>query len=122
MTGGKGRPRPDLHLLSDIVFWGERVSQHLSGVDEAEFLSTPALSDAVCWCISCIGEAAGRLRQEWPDVDARNAELELANAYAMRNRIAHGYFDLDEEILWQAATVSIPKLVAAARRVLDATP
>lgn len=29
----------------------------------------------------------------------------------MRNRIAHRYFDLDPQIVWQTATVSLPALV-----------
>jgi uncharacterized protein with HEPN domain len=35
---------------------------------------------------------------------------------AMRHRIVHAYFDLDWQILWDAATDDIPKL---RRQVLD---
>jgi uncharacterized protein with HEPN domain len=30
----------------------------------------------------------------------------------MRNRIAHGYFGLDFEIVWDTVTLSIPDLLA----------
>ena len=106
--------------LSDIVFWGERIGTHLSSITEERFLADGTLVDAVCFCISCIGEAAARVRRNWPDFAALNPDLELAHSSAMRNRIVHGYFDVDHRIVWTAATVSIPALVKAARKCLEA--
>ena len=73
--------------LSDIVFWGERIGTHLSSITEERFLADGTLVDAVCFCISCIGEAAARVRRNWPDFAALNPDLELAHSSAMRNRI-----------------------------------
>jgi uncharacterized protein with HEPN domain len=63
------------------------------------------------------GEAAGAISRRWPDYAA---ELQLSSAYAMRNRIAHGYFKIDFGIVWAAATISVPTLVSAARAKIDA--
>jgi uncharacterized protein with HEPN domain len=106
--------------LKDIVFWGDRVGQHLAGVSEDRFLIDDLRSDAVCFCISCLGEAAARIRREWPNFVATRPDLELAAASAMRNRIVHGYFAVDNRIVWTAATVSIPRLVEMARKLLTA--
>jgi uncharacterized protein with HEPN domain len=38
----------------------------------------------------------------------------------MRNRISHGYFSIDFGIVWKAATESVPELVIAARKEIDA--
>ena len=54
-------------LLRDVVFWGNRLARHLQGVDERRFLADELISDACCWCLVCIGEAAGRIRQLRPD-------------------------------------------------------
>jgi uncharacterized protein with HEPN domain len=37
----------------------------------------------------------------------------------IRNRIIHGYDSVDHEIVWSAATVSVPLLFAQITRVLD---
>ena len=103
-------------LLADIIFWGERLTLHLGSIGESEFHGDATTCDAVCWCIACIGEAAGAISRRWPDYDA---ELQLSSAYAMRNRIAHGYFKIDFGIVWAAATVSVA-LVTAARAKIDA--
>lgn len=105
-------------LLSDIVFWGDRISAHIESLSEREFSSDQRTCDAVCWCITCMGEAAGKLLQRYPHLRESGAELSLANAYAMRNRIAHGYFSIDLGIVWRAATESVPSMVSAARREL----
>lgn len=106
-------------LLADIVFWGERVSQHLADSREDDFLQNALLCDAICWCISCVGEAAGKIRQGWPDFSFQNPDLELAQSYAMRNRIVHGYFGVDARVVWNVATISLPRLAEAARKRIN---
>lgn len=105
-------------LLEDIVVWGDRLARHLTAIDEKAFYKSPLICDAACWCIVCIGEAAGRIRQFRPDIAQRHAGLELAKAYAMRNRLAHGYDTLDVGLLWFSATESVPALVEEARSAI----
>jgi uncharacterized protein with HEPN domain len=104
-------------LLDDIVFWSERLASHIDGMTESRFTQNIAICDAVCWCISCIGEAAGAIRRRWPELEA---ELELSHAYAMRNRIAHGYFTIDLGIVWMTANSSVPAIGQAARNKINA--
>jgi len=106
-------------LLRDIIFWGARLAQHLRDVDEIRFLADERISDAACWCMICIGEAAGRIRQLRPDFSDRHPDFELAKAYAMRNRLAHGYDALDLGLLWEAATTSVPTFVQQAQFAID---
>jgi uncharacterized protein with HEPN domain len=47
--------------LSDIVDWGERLQDHLKGVDRDAFFASPILRDAASKCAEAIGEAAGKL-------------------------------------------------------------
>jgi uncharacterized protein with HEPN domain len=117
MTGGYREEAAA--LLRDIVFWGTRLTHHLRNVDEPRFLSDTLLSDACCWSMICIGEAAGRIRQLHPDFSERYPNFELAKAYAMRNRLAHGYDALDLGLLWEAATVSVPLFVQQAQFAID---
>jgi uncharacterized protein with HEPN domain len=36
----------------------------------------------------------------------------------MRNRLSHGYFDIDPQVLWDTATIDLPKIVRAAPNAL----
>jgi uncharacterized protein with HEPN domain len=104
------------HLLADIIFWGERLQGHIEGLTEAEFIANGMTVDSACWCISCIGEAAGVLLRNYPEL----TELKLGEAYAMRNRLTHGYFSVDQGIVWAVCQASVPEIIEAARNHLNA--
>ncbi len=59
--------------------------------------------------IGLIGEAAANLP---PDYRERHAEVPWASAIATRNRLIHGYFDLNPARTWNTASQAIPLFVA----------
>lgn len=67
--------------------------------------------EAGCWCIQCVGEAAGKLLQAYPDFPDDDLRKELGLANAARNRLTHGYYDLSREQVWQTLDASFPKLL-----------
>jgi uncharacterized protein with HEPN domain len=71
--------------------------------------------DAACKCVEAIGEAAGKLDDLDSELDGTVPDLNLKLARRMRDRISHGYFQIDLEILWSTVTDAIPKTMAAAR-------
>jgi uncharacterized protein with HEPN domain len=72
---------------------------------------------ALVRAIEVIGEAASRVsddaRQTAPEVPWRQIA-------GMRNRLIHGFFDVDVEIVWRTATEDVPTLVSALARFRDA--
>lgn len=101
-------------LLRDIGFWAERAEAYAAGHSEETFAADQKTADAVCWCIACVGEAAGTILRRWPELkDA----LDLVQAYSMRNRITHGYFAVDLGIVWNVSKTYLPELRAAANAV-----
>jgi uncharacterized protein with HEPN domain len=109
--------RREREWLSDIISWGERLQDHLSGIDRQAFFGSILIQDAACKCVEAIGEAAGNLDDLDPELDGNVAGLNLKLARKMRDRISHGYFQIDLEILWNTVTDAIPKTVAAARSI-----
>jgi uncharacterized protein with HEPN domain len=109
--------RREREWLSDIISWGERLQDHLSGIDRQAFFGSILIQDAACKCVEAIGEAAGNLDDLDPELDRNVADLNLKLARKMRDRISHGYFQIDLEILWNTVTDAIPKTVAAARSI-----
>ena len=57
--------------------------------------------DAVVRNIEIIGEAAGCLTR---DLKAKYPQVEWRFATATRNRLVHGYFDVDANKSWDTAT------------------
>ena len=60
--------------------------------------------------LEIIGEAAGHLSDRFA---AAHPGLDIAGARRMRDFIAHSYFKVDPDLVWDAITVSVPELTAA---------
>ena len=51
-------------------------------------------------CLEIIGEAAANIDQDFRD---KHAEVPWRPIIAMRNRLMHGYFDIELTIVWNTA-------------------
>jgi uncharacterized protein with HEPN domain len=67
--------------------------------------------------LEVIGEAVGRAEEVDPVFVASIVDVRAVTG--MRNRIAHGYDQLDHTILWRTATVSVPVLRAEIEQLLS---
>lgn len=65
--------------------------------------------------LQIIGEAARALPE---DVRAIAPEIPWSNIVGMRNILVHGYFDIDTDIVWNAATRDVPAIKPAVERLL----
>ena len=72
-------------------------------------LDTDLLALAVVRLLEIIGEAAARVPAEERDL---RAGIQWSSIVGLRNRLIHGYDDIDHDIVWEIATVDIPALVA----------
>jgi len=81
-----------------------------------EFLSDPVLRRACQRSFEIIGEAAKNIpasyRQEHPGVPWREMS-------AMRDRLIHGYFGVDDAIVWDVIQGHIPPLQAVIKRLIE---
>jgi uncharacterized protein with HEPN domain len=103
--------------LSDIISWGERLDGHIVGMRYEDFLEDTKTQDAASKCAGAIGMAAYKLNQLDSSLEREFPDLQLSLAYKSRNRLSHGYYAMDQSILWNTVSESIPKTVAAARLV-----
>ena len=108
--------RSVIDWLDDIIAWGERLEGHLHGISYEAFLRDTKTQDAAAKCAEAIGLAANELAKLDPSLEARFPELQLSLAYRARNKLSHGYYMVEQQIVWTTVTVSIPQTVAAARR------
>jgi uncharacterized protein with HEPN domain len=109
-------------FLSHILEAIERIDHYTGDMDEPAFAGNLLVQDAVVRNFEIIGEASRNIETRYPDFAARHPELPLAFAYQMRNALAHGYFKVDLEIVWNTIQRDLPDLharVKAAAEDLD---
>jgi uncharacterized protein with HEPN domain len=66
--------------------------------------------------LEIIGEAAGRIPQEWRE---RYPTIPWSSAVSIRNRLIHGYDDVDLDIVWQTVREDLPRLIEMIEDALE---
>ena len=66
--------------------------------------------------LQILGEAASGLPQ---DVRVLAPDVPWPSIVGMRNVLVHGYFDIDADIVWEAARRDVPALRSALQRLLQ---
>lgn len=65
--------------------------------------------------IEIVGEAAARISRE---TQAEIPQLPWAAIIGMRNRLVHGYLDVDLDLVWSTLTDDLPPLIPVLERTL----
>jgi uncharacterized protein with HEPN domain len=51
----------------------------------------------------------------YPGFAERHPKVQWRNMRGMRNRIAHGYFDIDLDVVWDTVQIALPDLLEKLR-------
>ena len=87
------------------------IGDFVKGTSKDAFLQDVLKQRAVGMNLLMIGEVVTRLTEEFPEVVAAHPEVPWTKMRGMRNRIAHGYFNIDLQTVWDTATNNIPELI-----------
>lgn len=68
--------------------------------------------------VEIVGEAAARVT---PETRLANPSIPWQSIVTMRNRLIHGYFDIDLDTVWSTVTDDLPPLLSALRNILPKT-
>ena len=98
----------DSAYILDIFTSARLVRSYMEGVGLDKFLADIQLQDSVIRRIEVIGEAAGRIS---PQFQKTRPEIPWQAMIGMRNRMIHGYDDIDFDIIWNTTQESIPLLL-----------
>jgi len=93
----------------------ESVGQFMAGRQRVDLDRDRMLLFAVVRAIEVIGEAASRVSDE---TRAANPAIPWSAIVSMRNRLVHGYFDIDTEIVWKTATGELADLLPRLRALI----
>ncbi len=69
--------------------------------NKEDFLADTKAQDAIFMRIQALGEEIAHLNK---DFLASHPALELRKIIGLRNRIAHGYFEIDTGVIWDTLT------------------
>ena len=58
-----------------------------------------------------IGEAATKVLDRHPEFVSEHPEVLWRNMRGMHNRIAHGYFDINLDVVWDTVKTALPELL-----------
>ena len=106
--------------LAHIVEAIDRIDRYVDDMEELTFLSDEKTQDAVVRNFEILGEAANNIEKQHPAYAQVHADVPWALMYTMRNRVAHGYFKVDYELVWKTIHADLPELRAQVAALIDA--
>ena len=109
--------------LASVLDALERIPRRFAGIQSADaFLSNEEGQDrldAICMMLIAVGEAFKQIdRKTGGKLLARYPEVEWVGVKGVRDVIAHGYFDIDLEEVYNICRDDIPLLIVTVRRMI----
>lgn len=105
---------PDI-LLREMLDSIARIRHYIQRTTEAQFRQNPEKQDAVVRRLEVLGEAAAQLPVDWR---AQHPGIPWRTIADTRNRLIHGYFNVDIAIVWQTITHDIGPLEIELHNIL----
>lgn len=91
------------HILQSI----EDIESFTKGKNKEKFMREKLVQNAVVRSIEIIGEAVKNLPIQFT---VKYPSLEWSKIAAMRDKLIHGYFGVDLEIVWKVVKEELPRL------------
>ncbi len=108
--------------------WRLRVRDMIDALKDIElFLQSTSMEDfekdrltylAVIKCFEIVGEAAHHVHDS---IKQKYNEIPWRTIKDFRNRLSHGYFDVDPEIVWRTSKNLAPRLKNQLEKILDSS-
>lgn len=101
--------------LEDIEEACRKILRYTDGLSFAAFIDDDKTFDAVVRNLEIIGEAAKHIPR---DVRERHSSIPWSRIAGLRDIVAHGYFGLDVDILWDIIQNHVPALLDDVQQAL----
>ena len=80
-------------------------------MSKADFLADKRTQQAFVMNLIIIGESATKLLQDHAPFTEAHSAIPWRSMKGMRNRIAHGYFDTNLNVVWDTIQTALPALI-----------
>jgi len=108
-------PRGYTDYLVDIVSAMQKIGEFIADMTLDQFVMDDKTNYAVIRALEVIGEATKQVPVE---IVNRYPEVPWKRMAGMRDRLIHGYFGVDAEIVWETANTLIPTVLPDVMRVV----
>jgi uncharacterized protein with HEPN domain len=89
----------------------------VEGLSKDQFIRDKRTQQAVVMSLIIIGELAARVMDRHAGFAVRHPNVPWRSMRGMRNRIAHGYFDINVDVVWDTVQAALPALLNQLRAV-----
>jgi uncharacterized protein with HEPN domain len=83
----------------------------IDGLSKEDFLADKRTQSAVVMSLVIIGEAATKVMDSYPKFADLHPGIPWRSMRGMRNRIAHGYFEINLGVVWDTVQTALPELL-----------
>ncbi|MDR6233391.1 uncharacterized protein with HEPN domain [Pseudomonas psychrotolerans] len=83
----------------------------IEGLAREDFLEDRRTQQAVVMSLIIIGEAATKIMATDEAFILEHPHIPWRSMRGIRNRIAHGYFDINLEVVWETVVTALPELL-----------
>lgn len=101
--------RDDRDYLRDILRAARLIQDFVRETDWNEFATDLKTQSAVARQIEVVGEAAKRVSAAFRTA---HPEVPWRKMAGMRDLLIHAYHSVEEDLVWNAATISVPELIS----------
>lgn len=107
--------KDDLIYVGHILDTANRALEKVNGKTKEDFDSDDTLQLALTHLVQVIGEAAGRLSDEFC---SRHPDIPWDAITGMRHKVVHDYMGVDEEIVWDTVVKELKPLIEKLEQIL----
>ena len=106
-------------LLLDMLLAAREAQEIACGATLSDFIQNRTLQLAMVKAVEIVGEAASRISAETREL---NPDIPWADIVGMRNRLVHGYFDVNLTRVWETVERDIPRLIVQLEGLVSEEP
>lgn len=108
-------PSPDIVRINHMLDIAKEILEFSKGKTRDDLDVDRKLTLSLIHLLEIFGEAANGIS---PEFKSRFPQIPWKFIIGMRNRLIHGYYDIDLDVIWSTVTEDIPPLEDKIRRTI----
>lgn len=109
--------KPDERIrIQHMIDAAEEALSFAADTSEKDFSKNRMLILSVIKEIEIIGEAASKISEV---TKSKYSDIQWQDIVSMRNRLIHGYFDVNVKLVWNTIKNNLPPLIKTLKEILE---
>ena len=106
--------RDDKVFIKHVLDSAKKINEFTAGKTRNDLDLDEMLALAIIRLFEIIGEASNSVSEEFQQA---HPEIPWGKLISMRNRLIHGYFDINYDIVWNTVKQDIPDLIKLIEKI-----